>query len=100
MADRDPRTPSAPPSKRGARLLGLLEPRVGDREISVDECTVVAGGGVPVKRVVQNRRGIAGVVVCQDVHNPEEALAVAARIVEAMRKLLELAGSAATPGYE
>ena len=36
------------------------------------------------------------VVVCQDVHNPEEAPAVAARIVEAMRKLLELAGRQVT----
>jgi diguanylate cyclase (GGDEF)-like protein len=36
------------------------------------------------------------VVVCQDVHNPEAALAVATRIVEAMRELLELAGRQVT----
>jgi diguanylate cyclase (GGDEF)-like protein/PAS domain S-box-containing protein len=37
------------------------------------------------------------VVVCQDVHDADEALAVAARIVEAMRAPLTLAGRQVTP---
>jgi diguanylate cyclase (GGDEF)-like protein/PAS domain S-box-containing protein len=37
------------------------------------------------------------VVICQDVHGPDEALAVAARIVEAMRAPLTLADRQVTP---